>query len=72
MKYLSAVSYASKGICGCGQVRAKRLERAFSFFLLPNLACGIFEGGGMKKKNMVFYSPNGPPYNSIVEVGFRF
>ena len=50
MENLSAVTYASTGTCGCGQVRAKRLKRAFSymFFSLPNVACEIFEGGGTK------------------------
>ena len=49
MENLSAVSYASTGICGCGQVRAKRLKQAFSFFSLPKFSLWIFWRGGDAK-----------------------
>ena len=46
---LDAVSCASTGTCGCGQVRANRLEHAFScFFVSPSLACDIFETGELQ------------------------
>ena len=49
MENLSAVSYASTGTCGCGQVRANRLKRAFScVFLSPSFAYKILRGGGAK------------------------
>jgi hypothetical protein len=46
MENLSAVTYASTGTCGCGQVRAKRLKRAFSyvFFLSQMLLVKFLRG----------------------------
>ena len=52
MENLSAVGYASTGICGCGQVSAKRLKQAFSFFSLPKFSLWNFWGG--RCKTMVF------------------
>ena len=55
MENFIAVSYASAGTSGCGQVRANGLKRAFPCFLLsPSFACEILEGG--RCKTTVFYS----------------
>ena len=71
MENLSAVSYASTGTCGCGQVRARWLKCAFScVFLSPSFACEIFEGGGAKPLYFTALEAI-PPRNSISAVGFR-
>ena len=69
MENLSGVSYASMGICGCGQVRAKRLKRAY--FSLPKFSLWNFEG---EDANPWYFTAleAPPPSNSIVAVGFRF
>ena len=64
---LSAVSRASPGTCGCGQVRANRLKRTCSYLFLSSMFWKPFlkflKGGSCK--TMVCYSSRSTPLNKF-------